>query len=197
MTGRIPDREVFKSARRGDEAAFRELYERYAGTLRAQIARQMPARLRRRVTVSDVLQETFATAFGKIGEFEGPHEDSFRRWLARIAELKVQRYVRDHLETGRRAAGRELSRAHRPATGAVAGSEPSPSAHAIAGETGEALRRALAELSDDYRQILRLVHDEGLSVAAAGARMDRSAEAARKLYGRAVSRLAERLYGNG
>lgn len=196
MTGR-PDKELFASARNGDEEAYRELYRRYAGVVRAQILRQMPLKLRRRVTVSDVLQETFATAFRKIGEFEGPHEDSFRRWLARIAELKVQRHARDHLGTAKRATGRELSRDHRPATGTVAAREPSPSAHAIAGETGEALRRALAELSEDYRTILRLVHDEGLSVADAGARMDRSAEAARKLYGRAVSRLAERLYGNG
>lgn len=194
---RVPDRELFACARQGDEDAYRELYRRYAGVVRAQVLKQMPARLRRRVTVSDVLQETFATAFAKIGEFEGPHEDSFRRWLARIAELKVQRCARDHLDAARRAAGREVSREHRPATGMVAGREPSPSAHAIAGETGEALRRAMAELSEDYRRILCLVHDEGLSVSDAGARMDRSAEAARKLYGRAVSRLAERLYGNG
>lgn len=190
----MTESELLAEARRGDEKALSALYERHAGRLRAQIRRQMPRKLQRRLAVSDVLQETFATAFAKLDEFEGPHEDSFRRWLARIAELKVQQHARDQLDVAKRAAGRELSRGLRPETGHLLGRQPSPSQHAIAGETNEGLQRALEGLSEDYRTILRLVHDEGLSVADAGARMGRSSEAARKLYGRAVSRLAERLY---
>ncbi len=195
MASRPSDLDLLKSARDGDQEAFRALYERHARKLEAQIRRQLPQRLRRRLAVSDVLQETFTTAFAKVKEFEGPHEDSFRRWLARIAEFKVQRHARDQLGVGKRDLRRELSRGARPATGAFARSDPSPSAHAIAAESEEAFRRALAELSEDHGTILRLVHDEGLSVAEAGERMGRSREAARKLYGRAVSRLSERLYG--
>ena len=189
------DEELIARVQEGDRDAFSALYRRYAGKVGAQVRRQLPQKLRRRVAVSDVIQETFTTAFEKLPEFEGPHEDSFRRWLARIAELKVLRYARDHLDVAKRAAGRELSRDDRVATQQFVGRDPSPSAQAIAGETETALDRARAGLSDDDRTILRLIHDEGMAVADAAVRLDRSVGAARKLYGRAVARLAERLYG--
>ena len=46
-------------------------------------------------------------------------------------------------------------------------------------------------LPPDYRTILRLVKEEGLTMRAAGERMGRSREAAKKLYGRALLRLTE------
>ncbi len=192
---KTPDEELIARVQQGDNNAFSALYRRYAGKVGAQVRRQLPRKLRRRVAVSDVIQETFTTAFEKLPEFEGPHEDSFRRWLARIAELKVFRYARDHLDVAKRAAGRELSRDDRVATQQFLGRDPSPSAHAVAGETEAALNGALAGLSDDDRTILRLVHDEGMAVADAAVHLDRSVAAARKLYGRAVARLADRLYG--
>ncbi len=192
---KTPDEELIARVQQGDRNAFSALYRRYAGKVGAQVRRQLPRKLLRRMAVSDVIQETFTTAFEKLPDFEGPHEDSFRRWLARIAELKVLRYARDHLDVAKRAAGRELSRGDRVPTQQFVGRDPSPSAHAVAGETEAALNGALAGLSDDDRTILRLVHDEGMSVADAAVRLGRSVEAARKLYGRAVSKLAEQLYG--
>jgi DNA-directed RNA polymerase specialized sigma24 family protein len=42
-----------------------------------------------------------------------------------------------------------------------------------------------------------LVHIEGLTLVDAGARMGRSADAVRKLYGRALAAMAPRLRGAG
>ena len=43
--------------------------------------------------------------------------------------------------------------------------------------------------------VLRLVHEEGLTIAEAAERMKRSSEATRKLYARALSRLADGVFG--
>jgi RNA polymerase sigma-70 factor (ECF subfamily) len=197
MRKRSTDAELIERAREGDQRAVSALYRRHAGKIRAQIHRQMPQRLRRRLGISDVLQETFAIAFDKLDEFEGPHDESFRRWLARIAELRVQQHARNHLDVAKRAAGREQPRELRGSTAQLVGGQASPSEHAIAGETAARIDRALEHLSEDHRRILRLVHDEGMSVADAAARMGRTSEAARKLYGRAVARLAERMNDDG
>ena len=47
------------------------------------------------------------------------------------------------------------------------------------------------ELRPDDREILRLVHEDGLSVGEAAEHLGRSADAARKLYSRAVGRLTK------
>ena len=47
----------------GDEQAFRELYNRYSQEVLGYIRRRMPAKLSRRVSGADLLQETYATAF--------------------------------------------------------------------------------------------------------------------------------------
>ncbi len=68
-----------------------------------------------------------------------------------------------------------------------------PSARARAHEQDEALARALAQLPEPQQQILRLRSYEDLSFEEAGKRMGRSAEAARKLWGRAIEQLQQLL----
>ena len=68
---------------------------------------------------------------------------------------------------------------------------PSPSAEASAREQAEALQRALARLPEDYRRVVVLRYREERSFAEIGMLMDRSADAARKLWARAMERLRE------
>ncbi|MBK8095851.1 MAG: sigma-70 family RNA polymerase sigma factor [Planctomycetes bacterium] len=53
------------------------------------------------------------------------------------------------------------------------GIEASPLATAIATERRQHLQTALARLDDEQRELLRLIYDEGLSLAEIGARRDR------------------------
>ena len=101
--------------------------------------------------------------------------------------------VRRHVEAGSRDARREI--ALRTNAEAVAGpaDQTSPSVQIANAEETAAVRRAVEELPSAYREIVRLVHQEGLTLVEAGARMGRSAEAARKLYGRALAVLAGEL----
>ncbi len=177
----------------GDEEAFRELYNRYSQEVLGYIRRRLPGKLRRRVSVADLLQDTYATAFQRLPDYEGPRETSFRHWILQIADFKLKACSRHHLDVAKRAANRELSRQLRPETHAFGGREPTPSAHAMAAETEVALDRAMRALPDDYRTILHLVHEQGYGIADAAEQMSRSVAAGRKLYGRAVDRLAEEL----
>ena len=187
------DDTLIEHALAGNEEAFRQLYNRYAQQVMGYVRRRMSAKLNKRISAADLLQETYATAFQRLPEYEGPRETSFRHWLLQIADYKLKEASRHHLDVAKRAANREMSRHLRPATHAFGGREPTPSAHAIAAETEVALDRAMRALPDDYRTILHLVHEQGYGIADAAEQMSRSVAAGRKLYGRAVDCLAELL----
>jgi RNA polymerase sigma factor (sigma-70 family) len=71
----------------------------------------------------------------------------------------------------------------------------SPREHAQAQERSEALQRALRKLPEHYRQVLLLHTCEELTFAQIGERLHCSAEAARKLWGRAAKEFAL-VFGN-
>jgi len=88
---------------------------------------------------------------------------------------------------------REIRLGTRAESQAGAGDQTSPSVQVANAEETAAVRRAVEELPSAYAEVVRWVHQEGLTLVEAGARMGRSAEAVRKLYGRALARLAGEL----
>lgn len=185
--------EGIRLLRSGDPAAFDSLFERNAEALLARIRRLLPAAVRRKVSVSDVLQETRITAYEKRAAFEEGGEAGFRGWLLRIAELKAREAFRHHAGTAKRAAGREIQANESTAFADLRAPGPSPSEVAMESERRQSVERALAALPEDYRTILVLTRFEGLSLADAATRMGRSREAAKKLHGRAMARFAREM----
>jgi RNA polymerase sigma-70 factor (subfamily 1) len=188
------DEELVRRVRDGDEAAARLLFERQLPELRARARARLPAALRGKVAESDVIQDAYLAAFLAIGRFEDRGEGSFAAWLRTILENKIGHEIERHLAAGKRDVRRE--RRMRTGSGDDFGATPdqtSPSQAAVADEEQRVLRDAMAALPEDYAAVLRHVHVEGLTLAETGARMGRSADAARKLYARAMSELAARL----
>ena len=74
---------------------------------------------------------------------------------------------------------------------ALAGSTLSPSGVAIEHEQALALRRAVDRLPEEYRRVVVLRFDDGLSFEEIGQLTDRSADAARKVWSRAMERLRQ------
>ena len=72
---------------------------------------------------------------------------------------------------------------------AVASDTPTPSGHLMAREQVQALAGVLERLPEDYRRVLALRYQEQMSFEEIGRLMDRSAEAVRKLWWRALGRL--------
>ncbi len=195
--GAIPDEVLLRRVRGGDADAFRILFDRHLAVLRGRVLRLLPARIRRRVSVADVLQEARLAAFQGSDGFQPRGNGTIRGWLLRIAENEALTALRRHDGAARRSAGREVTRGDRPDTGAFAAAGPSPSEAAAGAELREAVRSALADLPEDYGRVLRLVRLEGRTLAETSVEMGRSREAVKKLYGRAMVRLSEALRRDG
>lgn len=181
--------DLIRRFRAGDEEAFRALLSRHGGALSARIRRNLPAKVARRVAVSDVLQESCAVAFRKREHLEVRGADAFRNWLLGIVDNKVREAVRNHAQVAARSAHREVSRHDRVDTGLFVGRNGSPSRHAMQREEVELTREAMSRLPEQYRQVLRLTRLQGMTMREAAQNMGRSREAVKKLYGRAVVKL--------
>jgi len=172
----------------GDEEALMALLGLARPDLERAAARGLPPSLRHRVSVADVMQEARLAAFEARASFVYAGEGSFARWVAGIARNKALQAVRHHGGTGKRAAGREARGARAPSLSGLPAPGPSPSQVAVGAETATLARRALESLDPRQREMLRLTREEGLTVAAAGDRMDLPLGSAKRLYGQALVR---------
>jgi RNA polymerase sigma-70 factor (ECF subfamily) len=187
------DQELVRRVLAGDEVAARLLFERHLPALRAKAHAQLPGELRGKVGASDVIQDAYLTAYLRLGDFEDRGDGSFGRWLRGILEKKVLEEVHRHLDVAKRDARRSARLRTGDADELPSPLRASPSEEVIAREDADELRRAIDSLPEDYAAVLRLVHLEGRTLVEAGERMGRSADAVRKTYGRALSRLAARM----
>jgi RNA polymerase sigma-70 factor (ECF subfamily) len=157
--------------------------------------REIGTDLAAKVSASDVVQETFLVAGRDIAQFRGEGPVQFRGWLRGILDNQIRTLRRRFRGTGKRRIDREVGVGD--AAGgiweAIAGSTTSPSGCAMREERCLALRSALDALPEHYRQVIRWHHQERLTFEAIADRLDISAEAARKLWARALIRLREAL----
>jgi RNA polymerase sigma-70 factor (ECF subfamily) len=145
--------------------------------------------LRAKGGASDLVQETFLDAQLLFERFHGTSEAELLAWLRQLLLHNLGDFNRYYHGTGKREPARENPI---PDTGLPTDSD-SPSAHACQAEQSEALRQALERLPEDYRTALTLRYQEDLPFEEIGQRLGRSANAARKLWLRAVQRLQQEL----
>jgi RNA polymerase sigma-70 factor (ECF subfamily) len=189
----MSDEDLVRRVLSRDERAAAALYARHERLLRARARRRLVGGMRRKIGESDIVQQTYVAAFEDLGDFEDRGPGSFRRWLERVLDFQVNDEVKRHVGAAKRSAHREVSQATGDPAADPAGPEPTPSVHAIAAEERAALAAAMRDLPDDDRRVLDLVHRQGTDFGEAGRAMGRSADAARKLYARAVVRLSQRM----
>jgi RNA polymerase sigma-70 factor (ECF subfamily) len=109
----------------------------------------------------------------------------------------LSNFARRYRNTEKRQVGRELPLAGETPSG-QAWNEPSahlptPSRQMLARERVEQLFSALARLPEDYRRVITLRYQEGRDFDEIAAAMDRSENAVRKLWFRAIERLEKEL----
>jgi RNA polymerase sigma factor (sigma-70 family) len=71
----------------------------------------------------------------------------------------------------------------------VDANDRSPSSQVSAGELGDRLRAAIGKLPSDERTVIELHYFQGKTYAQIGEQLNRTPEAVRKLWGRALVRL--------
>lgn len=137
-----------EGCRRGDNAARRELYERYAGRLLAICVRYVGDR----ATAEDLLHDAFLKIYGAFGRFTYRGAGSLRAWIERITVNVALEWLR-----GRNRLGCvPLDEGRAAATPA----EPDPAE--VARVPREVLMRFVAELPDGYRTVFNLYCIEGM-----------------------------------
>jgi RNA polymerase sigma-70 factor, ECF subfamily len=145
---------------------------------------------------SDLVQETFLEAHRDFGRFQGNTEAELLAWLRCLLLNNVANFARCY-RAGKRQVAREvpLQRGDSSAaeeTGFIA-NVSSPSMEAMAHEKAEAVARALERLPEDYHRVITLRNQERREFEEIGQLMERSADAARRLWSRAIERLQQEL----
>jgi RNA polymerase sigma-70 factor, ECF subfamily len=150
----------------------------------------LPEALKGKFGGSDLVQETLVKAHGEIQglHFDGPAD--LRAWLRTVLRNNLADWVRRYCSVTKRSIARErsLHNVDGSAVDQLACREPTPSTRAIRREQTAAVDDAIERLPVDEREVIMLRHREGLQFDEIGKRMNRSGEAARKLWARAILR---------
>jgi RNA polymerase sigma-70 factor (ECF subfamily) len=183
-------------ARSGCLDALGPALEAYRQYLLGVAERELDSALRAKGGASDLVQETFLEAQRDFAQFQGASAAELQAWLRRLLLNNLANFTRLYRGTDKRDVGREvLLEAGTPgvADPGLAAATPSPSGEAMANEQAEVVRAALARLPDDYRQVLIWRYQEGRSFDEIGQRLQRTANAARKLFARALEHFEQEM----
>jgi RNA polymerase sigma-70 factor (ECF subfamily) len=194
-------RELLDRARQGEKAAFDQLFQQFHEPIRQTIALRLDRRLTSRIDPLDVLQDTYLEAARRLEAYLQQPSMPFELWLRWLAREQILVCHRRHLQAERRAATLEVGGLPLDSSAAfvrgLLGKEPSPSQVARAGELAELLRRSLARLDDDERDLILWRHFEHLRNREVAQLLGITEAAANKRYIRALERLRGFLHDLG
>jgi RNA polymerase sigma-70 factor (ECF subfamily) len=183
-------------ARQGSPTAIGRLVENARAFLLLTAARHLPQRLVQKVGASDVVQETAIEVQRGFAGFKGTTEAELFGWMRRILLNNVADAIRHYEGTSKRDVARERSLdRHEAEAGAeeLPSKKRPPDESVIGHEDAALVATTLEALDPHYREVLHLRYWEQCSFIEIGIRMNRSPEAARKLWYRAVKQFNDAL----
>jgi RNA polymerase sigma factor (sigma-70 family) len=179
--GVVPDAELVRRVRAGDDAAFEELFRRYEGRIRAFVAGRVGDRGR----AEDVTQEAFLSALRRLRTTDA--EIAFKPWLFEIA---LNATIDLHRRTSR---AEEVSVDHgellRPSDRRRLVGVAAPETEALTRERLEHLRGAFDVLNETHHRLLVMRELEGRSYRDIGEQLKLSHSAVESALFRARRRL--------
>ena len=159
----------------GNSSAFNELYQRHISRVYRRVRFVVPDS-----DVEDVTQEVFLAALKSLPSFRG--EAQFGTWLRTLTNHKVAEYYR---KRNRKQAA--------PQTPLFEAQDRSDENTATLMEERIALRKALRQIPDQYREVILLRFAEGLQFNEISTLTGQTLEATKSLFRRAISALRNRL----
>lgn len=184
-----------EAARAGKTQRLGQALEACRGYLQLLADGQLGPDLASKVASSDLVQETFLAARRDFASFRGRTPEEFRGWLRGVL-LHLAANTRRHYRTQAHSAAREVSLegdGSHGIAGKLADSVTSPSQGAMRHEESRTVLEALEQLPLHYRSVIEWHHRDQLTFEEIAVRLRISPEAARKLWGRALSRLRKTL----
>ena len=188
-----------EAARQGDREALSSVFDGLRGYFRRQAEQRLDAKLSVKTSPSDIVQETFLHAYAGIAGFEGKTRGELIAWVHGILRHRLLTAQRQFRGSIKRDLARERINSDRDVgvNGCMAPSQSSPSRRAIAKENAERLAAEIKQLPERQEQAIRLRNELHLSFEEVGQVMDCTADAAQKLWTRAVKQLSLRLRSRG
>ena len=185
---------LIQKARRHEPGALDQLLASYRNYLALLARTGLDVSLQGKADPSDLVQDALLKAALRFGQFRGRTDAELAGWLRQILARCLADFLRRYRTGGRRAAREqsldELLERSSQAMGRVLAREgASPSASAERRDLGVVLSDALAELSEEHREVIVLHHLEGLNWDEVGRHLGRSAGAVQKLWTRALKQL--------
>src|SRR5262249_15397089 len=101
--------QLIERARAGDQAALNEIFARHRDRLRRMVELRLDTRLHARVDASDVVQEAYLEVSRRLDEYLRDPKLPLFLWLRLVVGERLSKLHRQHLVTGKRDAGREVS----------------------------------------------------------------------------------------
>jgi RNA polymerase sigma-70 factor (ECF subfamily) len=167
---------LVERAKSGEKPAFDELVRRHQSRIYSLVRRFVPDP----DEALDLSQETFVRAYTRLHSFRG--RAAFSTWLYRIAVNICLNHLRHH----KLAALPEWS-------SDPAGEVEDPAQAVGRRQIGEAIRRAVAELSPKQKTVFVLRHFEGLTFAEIGKVTSRTTGSAKANHFQALAKLRKAL----
>jgi RNA polymerase sigma-70 factor (ECF subfamily) len=179
-------------ARKGDQAGFALLFQKYAPRLAVLIHCKLGSDLRAKLDVDDVLQEVFLTASQDLAAFQYQKPGSFMSWLGRIADHKVVDLARFEARQKRAGGARVGFRSPTNPSGFEPLDPQTPSR--ILGHKEELARLVsrLDSLPESYRQIIVMARVELVPTEEIAKRLGKTKATVAVLLHRALQRLKEK-----
>lgn len=187
---------LLDAARRGEDDATREVFQRLSSYTVMLAGSRLGADLLPKVGASDIAQRSLLEAFGRFDAFDGQSEAEIHAWIGTIVQNNIIDAARFYRGAQRRSQSREMrldTECH--ATNIPSTGQPPSFALRRAEEDAE-LERALGRLDARQRQVIELRYRRGLDYRQVAAAMGLSEPAARKLCSRTLKTLQTLLAGD-
>lgn len=196
MATESPQIDLIQRAVSGNRPALEELLLIFYDRLARRIGRRLPRNLRRVFSEEDILQQTYAEVFQRIGSFQPKGRCAFYRWLVTIADHRLQDAARAQQTVKRGgqyavalAAGQWTEDSIDRLIESVAGSEHTPSQSVARREAVAAVQMGLASLEEEYRKPLELRFVHGMTIPQVATTLGKKPRAIRDLCRRALQEL--------
>ena len=184
------------NARAGSNSSLGKLLQAYRDYLLTVADRDLGSDLRVKASASDVVQESFLEAKRDFNQFTGETTNEFQTWLHRVLQNNIANIARCYRRTGKRDLSREVAVSSdalgRPLVNNASDNFTASDA-AMLSELLEAVQTATSKLPEHYQDVIRWRNYDRESFEVIGERLQRSAEAARKLWVRALDLLQQEL----
>lgn len=173
-------------ARGGDRLSLGELLSEFWQPLWAHAKLVIDQSVQPKQAASDIVQETFVEAQNAIEDFKGATRREFYGWLRTILNNNIRDAWRQHAGTQKRNIELERSINSEDAPMHLESEGTSPIDRILREERDLQIDSVLDRMPEHYRQVLRLRYWESMTFEQMGKVLDKSPDAVRQIWYRAI-----------